>query len=145
MTLTDQKQKLKSVEDVKRYFAENKIPYYFVSASNFNLMGLEQWVNNFQDINFIDAYDGNNPSVLVPQNMTQVPFDSIESINHYLLSHKETVDRLERDRKVLSSNDPNSRIVFLFLNNETESICGDLELDICLPPADLIKIGRAHV
>ena len=34
------------------------MPIYFISATNFNLLGLDEWVKNFKYITYIDCYDG---------------------------------------------------------------------------------------
>ena len=32
---------LKGIADIKAYFKENKTPIYFISATNFNLLGID--------------------------------------------------------------------------------------------------------
>ena len=48
---------LKGIADIKAYFKENKTPIYFISATNFNLLGIDEWISNFkfrmQFINYI--------------------------------------------------------------------------------------------
>ena len=65
---------------------------YFLSATNFNLLGADEWVRSFKFINYIDCFDGQHPSVFVPEEPPHEPFDSIEDISNYLLEHKAVAD-----------------------------------------------------
>jgi hypothetical protein len=42
-----QHKKLKNISEIRRFFHRNETPIYFVSATNFNLLGLDEWVRNF--------------------------------------------------------------------------------------------------
>ncbi len=46
------KKKLRGISDIRRYFHRNETPIYFISATNFNLLGLDEWAKNFKYINF---------------------------------------------------------------------------------------------
>ena len=43
--------KLKNISDVRRYFHRNETPIFFISATNFNLLGIDEWCRNFKYIN----------------------------------------------------------------------------------------------
>ena len=86
---------LRGISDIRRYFFRNKTPTYFISATNFNLLGMDEWVRNFHFINYIDCFDGEHPHVFVPSEKPHQEFTCIEDINNYLLEHKEVVDFLE--------------------------------------------------
>ncbi len=124
--------RLRGISDVRRFFHRNETPTFFVSATNFNLIGLDEWVRSFRFINYIDCFDGAHPNVFVPRETPHRPFTSIEDINNYLLEHKEVVDfvrrRLEGRR---------GKAVFLFFDETTEALCEELGLDICFPSAKL--------
>ena len=45
---------LNSITDIKDFFKSNTTPIYFISATNFNLLGIDEWVNNFKYISHID-------------------------------------------------------------------------------------------
>ena len=57
--------KLRNISDIRRYFHRNKTPIYFISATNFNLLGISEWVRNFRYINYIDCFDGRHPMVRI--------------------------------------------------------------------------------
>jgi len=93
------KKVLKNISEIRRYFHTNKDPIYFVSATNFNLLGLDEWVKNFMYICYMDCFDGRHPNVFVPDEMPHDEFQSIEDINNYLLQHKDVVDLVKRRRQ----------------------------------------------
>jgi hypothetical protein len=35
---------LRSISDIMRFFHRNETPIYFISATNFNLLGADEWV-----------------------------------------------------------------------------------------------------
>ena len=74
------------------------MPVWFVSATAFNLLGIDRWVRRFTYVNYYDSFDGHHPNVFVPTHLAPPSFDSIEEINAYLLSHKEVIDRIRRRR-----------------------------------------------
>ncbi|MDQ6844320.1 MAG: biotin carboxylase, partial [Bacteroidota bacterium] len=85
--------KLKGISDIRRFFYTNDTPVYFISATNFNLLGADEWVKGFKFITYINCFNPQHPNVFTPKE--EVPheeFQSIEDINNYLLEHKEVVD-----------------------------------------------------
>lgn len=56
-----------TIADVRRHFLNNKEPIYFISATNFNLLGIGDWVGNFRHINYIDCFEGQQRNVFVPK------------------------------------------------------------------------------
>jgi D-alanine-D-alanine ligase-like ATP-grasp enzyme len=120
---------LHGVADIRRFFYRNETPVYFVSATNFNLLGIDEWVRNFRYINYIDCFDGQHPSVVLPAEIPHDTFTSLEDVNNYLLGHKEVVDHVRRRGP--------GKAVFLFFDEKTEKLCKDLDLEICFPPARL--------
>jgi D-alanine-D-alanine ligase-like ATP-grasp enzyme len=121
--------KLTSISDIRRYFYRNTVPTYFISATPFNLLGMDEWVRSFKYINYIDCFDGAHPNVIKPSQKTDQVFESIEEINNYLLEHKEIVDYIQKRGP--------GRAVFLFFDQRTEELCEQLGLQLCFPPAKL--------
>jgi hypothetical protein len=70
--------KLSGISDIRRYFHRNETPIYFISATNFNLLGIDEWVRNFKYICYIDCYDGRHPNTFVPSPGPHPEFESIE-------------------------------------------------------------------
>jgi hypothetical protein len=120
---------LRGVSDIRRFFHRNETPIYFVSATNFNLLGADEWVKSFKFINFIDCFDNQHPNVFVPEEMPHEVFESIEDINNYLLEHKEVVDYV--------TGRGSGKVMFLMFDEKTEELARDLDLEVCFPPARL--------
>ena len=83
---------LRGLADIRAFFRTNETPIYFISATAFNLLGIDRWVRNFRFISYYDTFDGGHPSVFVPREREPRVFGSIEEINDYLLAHKEVRD-----------------------------------------------------
>ena len=122
--------KLKNISEIRRFFHRNEEPIYFVSATNFNLLGLDEWVKNFKYICYIDCYDGRHPNVFCPSEAPHAEFQSIEDINNYLLQHKEVVDFVRR-------RGGKPKFVFLMFDEETERLAGELGGEVWFPKAKL--------
>lgn len=130
---------LVGVSDIRRFFHRNTEPIYFISATNFNLVGIDEWVGNFTYINYIDCYDGQHPNVFVPTERPHEPFESIEDINNYLLRHPDVKSLIKKrgEDYQKSGGKGNGKAVFLMFDETTEKLCKDLGLEVCFPPAAL--------
>jgi len=124
------RRKLKNISEIRRFFHRNETPIVFVSATNFNLLGLDEWVRNFKYINYIDCYDGRHPNTFVPSEHPHPEFQSIEDINNYLLEHKEVVDFIRNRGK-------DAKAVFLMFDETTEVLAGELGVEVWFPKAAL--------
>ncbi len=120
---------LTTISDIRNFFQRYDRPVYFVSATPFNLLGIDEWVRGFRYVNYIDCFDGAHPSVFVPSEAPHAEFTSIEDINNYLLEHKEVVDLVRRHGK--------GQAIFLMFDDTTEDICRQLGLEVAFPPAKL--------
>ena len=124
------KKTLKNISEIRRYFHTNQDPIYFVSATNFNLLGLDEWVKNFKYICYMDCFDGRHPNVLVPSELPHDEFQSIEDINNYLLQHKEVVDYVK-------ARGGKPKFVFLMFDEKTEKLVKELGGEVWFPKAKL--------
>ncbi len=127
---------LNSIADIKRYFAQNELAYYFISASNFNLMGMHEWVRNWQNINLVDCFDGQHPQVLIVEDDHAQVFESIEDINLYLLNNPRTHALLNGPQ---GKDQARGRAIFLFFDEQLEALCEALKLGIVLPNNRLVR------
>ncbi|MDR5858890.1 biotin carboxylase [Halomonas eurihalina] len=125
--------KITSIADVRRHFLGNKRPVYFISATNFNLLGIGDWVGNFRHINYIDCFDRRQRNVFVPREKFPRDFEGIEDINNYLLEHKEVIDFIQSR----AQGDDAGIAAFLMFDEHTEEICEQLGLKVAFPPAEL--------
>ncbi len=131
-SLTKPKKVLRGLPDIRRFFYANDTPIYFISATNFNLLGADEWIKGFKFICYIECFDGLHPNVFAPQE--EVPhdeFEGIEDINNYLLQHKEVIDYIDsRKQKGVKS-----KALFLMFDEQTEKLAKKLDLEVCFPSA----------
>ena len=121
---------LQNISEIRRFFHRNEDPIYFISATNFNLLGLDEWVRNFKYICYIDCYGGKHPNVFCPSEQPHAEFQSIEDINNYLLQHKEVIDFIKR-------RGGKPKFVFLMFDEETERLSKELGAEVWFPKAKL--------
>jgi hypothetical protein len=124
---------LKGLNEIKHFFRNNKTPIYFISATNFNLLGMDEWISNFKFISHIDSYGGEYENLFSPVEIDHEDFTSIEDINNYLLVHPEVIEYIN-SRKV---NGKAGKALFLMFNEKTEQLARILGLDVCFPSAQL--------
>lgn len=130
MAARKKKTTLKGISDIRRYFHRNERPIFFISATNFNLLGLDEWVRNFKYINYLDCYDGRHPNTFVPSEAPHAEFQSIEDINNYLLQHKEVLDYIKSFGK-------GGKALFLMFDETTEKLARKAGLEVWFPSARL--------
>jgi biotin carboxylase len=110
------------------------VPVYFISATNFNLLGADEWIKSFKFICYIECFNGQHPNVFSPEE--EVPhdeFESIEDINNYLLEHKEVVDYIKSRKKGGKAG----KAMFLMFDEKTEKLAKKNGLEVCFPPAKM--------
>ncbi len=126
---------LHSIEEIKAHFQQHEEVTYFISATNFNLMAIAAWVTHWVNVNFIDCYDGNNASVVVPE-YSEVPvFKDIESINAFLLGNKKIVEQI----KASQTDGKRVNAMFLFYDEALEAMVESLGMTLIMPPNKLVK------
>lgn len=125
---------LKGLSDIRRFFYRNEVPIYFISATNFNLLGADEWIKGFKFICYIECFDGLHPNVFSPkEELPHDDFESIEDINNYLLKHKEVADYIQSRKK----NGNAGKAMFLMFDEETEKLANKMGLEICFPTAQM--------
>lgn len=133
-TVVKPKPVLNGIPDIRRFFHKNETPIYFISATNFNLLGADEWIKGFKFINYIDCFDGLHPNVFSPKE--EIPhdeFESIEDINNYLLQHPE-VQEFIRSRK---NGKKAGKVMFLMFTEKTEKLAKKLGLEVMFPSAKM--------
>ncbi|MDC1212043.1 biotin carboxylase [bacterium] len=126
---------LRGVHDLRRFFYKNETPIYFISATNFNLLGADEWIKGFKFITYINCFDGQHPNVFTPkEELPHADFESIEDIVNYLLEHKEVVD-------FIKSRGDGGKALFLMFDEKTEELAKQLGLEQAFPSASL----RTHL
>lgn len=125
---------LDGIPDIRRFFYKNEIPIYFISATNFNMLGADEWIKGFKFICHIECFDGEHPNVFSPKE--EIPHDEftcIEDINNYLLQHPEVKDYLKTRGKGKKAG----KAMFLMFDAQTEKLAKKLGLEIMFPSAKM--------
>jgi hypothetical protein len=120
---------LQTMSEIRRFFRTATTPVYFVSATAFNLLGIDRWIPTMRYVNYYDSFDGYHPNVFVPRHHEAPAFESIEEICNYLLSHKDV-------RDFIGDNGP-GKAVFLMFDEETERLAQEAGLELAFPSAAL--------
>jgi biotin carboxylase len=121
---------LRGISEIRSFFRKNETPIYFVSATAFNLLGIDRWVRNFTFVNWYDSFDGTHPNIFVPGERGYHEFESIEEIVNHLLGHKEVADLVEHRGGA-------GKACFLMFDAETEANLEALGLTLAFPSAEL--------
>ncbi len=121
---------LRGISEIRSFFRKNETPIYFVSATAFNLLGIDRWVRNFTFVNWYDSFDGTHPNIFVPGERGYHEFESIEEIVNHLLGHKEVADLVEH-------RGGEGKACFLMFDTETEENLAALGLTLAFPSAEL--------
>ena len=120
---------LSGLSDIYRFFRENTTPIYFVSPTPYNVLGIDDWVTAFRYVCYFDVFDGAHDHVFVPTHAGPREFETFESVNTYLLGHKEVVERLAHEGEAY--------VLFVMFDEETERLARELGLTVALPPREL--------
>jgi len=120
---------LRSLSDVYRYFRQNPKPIYFVSPTPYNLLGIDEWVSEFEYVTYFDTFDGAHARSFSPTHAGPREFETFESVNSYLLGNKEVIDHIKERGP--------GQVVFVMFDEETEQLAHELGLEIALPPREL--------
>lgn len=125
---------LNNISEIRNFFKENKMPIYFISATNFNLLGIDEWVSNFKFITYIDSFQGQHPNLFSPTfEIPHADFTSIEDINNYLLQHPQVIELIKSN----TVDGKTGKALFLMFDSTTEQLAKELGLEVCFPTAQL--------
>jgi biotin carboxylase len=120
---------LRGLSEIYRYFRENDTPVYFVSPTAYNILGIDDWVSAMRYVCYFDSFDGAHDHIFVPSHPGPREFETFESVNSYLLGHKEVIDHIQ-------SGEP-GYVLFVMFDEETERLAKQLGMTIALPPREL--------
>lgn len=126
--------KLTDYESIKNYFKASNQHYLFVSPTGFNVLGMDNWVRNWKNINLIDVFDGEAESVILPEASQFPVFDSVEEVNEFLINQSTTMDFLKSLKRSEVVN-----VLFLFFSTDLEALCSSIRANVILPEHKLVQ------
>jgi hypothetical protein len=118
---------MKSLQEIRRFFAQNETPIYYFNTTTFNLLGADEWVNGLQFINTVDSFAGQHPGVFVPPGAPAQRVAGLADANNYLLKHPAVAQFVA----------PGAKALFLIFDEQAECLAQQLGLQVCLPPVAL--------
>lgn len=118
---------MKTLPDIRRFFAQNQTPIYYFNTTPFNLIGADEWISGLQFINTIDSFDGQHPKAFVPSDTHAQPLAGFEAANQYLLAHPAVANHVVAGGKAL----------FLMFDAQNEASAEALGLQVYLPSVAL--------
>src|SRR5579864_618148 len=118
---------LEGRSDILAFFRRNQTPLFYISTSTFNVLGVEEWINNLSFINTIDSFDGQHPHVFVSPPPPSLCLSGIEAANNYLLGHPAVADH------VRLSGSGGGALIMMF-DAQTEALAQKLGLAVVSPP-----------
>ena len=120
---------LSGISEIRRFFRTNDAPIWFVSATAFNLLGIDRWVRGSATSTTTTRSTGRTPTSSSRRTTPPPTFDSIEEICNYLLSHKEVIDRIGAAG--------GGKALFLMFDAEVERLAREVGLEVAFPSAEL--------
>jgi biotin carboxylase len=135
MVANNEKIVLRTVADIRHFFATQQRRTFFISPSNFNMIGMHEWVRGWHNITLLDCFDGDHPHCQpVPDDHSRL-FTGVEDVNHYLLDQPQV-------RALVSANKRKAlpdQALFLFFDKALEQKCAELGLELALPSNRLVR------
>ncbi len=122
---------LRGLSDIRGHFVRDATPTWYICASPYTLLGLDEWVRGMRFLTWADPFDGQHPRLVSPPHVddSTFPFEILEEMNAWLLSQPATVDAIR-------AAGPGRALMLLF-DERAEALCAELGLTLCFPSAEL--------
>jgi D-alanine-D-alanine ligase-like ATP-grasp enzyme len=126
---------LRSLDDIKQFFATQQRRTFFISPSNFNMIGMHEWVRGWHNINMLDCFNGQHPHcITIPDDHSRL-FAGVEDVNHFLIDQPQVRELLSQPKR----NSLPDQALFLFFDEALEQKCAALGIEVALPPNRLVR------
>jgi hypothetical protein len=116
---------MKTLSEIRRFFAQNETPIYYFNTTPFNLLGAEKWIGGLRFVNTVDSFAQAHAPAFAPEDAAVQQLSSVEAANQYLLEHPDVARFVRRGGKAL----------FLMFDEQNEERARRLGLQVCLPAA----------
>jgi D-alanine-D-alanine ligase-like ATP-grasp enzyme len=120
---------IRTIEDVRRFFAGNRRPISFIGHTTHHLLGIDAWVRGFEYICRLDCFEGRHPRLFIPR---EAALDDVpeEEVVKRLLQNTDVIDHLR-------GRGDHPAAVFLMFDERAEALCAELGIELWSPPAGL--------
>ena len=125
---------LRGLSEIRGHFQRDRTPTWYVCATPYTLMGMDEWVRGFRFVSYADCFDGQHPRVFVPpQSVAETfPYETLEQMNNDML-------RNERVRDHVRSFGP-GRVVLMMFDDTTRDLAEEVGLELIMPESDLRRM-----
>ena len=122
---------LRGLSEIRGHFFRDPTPTWYVCATPYTLLGMDEWVRGFRWVTYADCFDGAHPRVFVPpqDEATTFPFETLEEMNNHLLGRADV-------RKHIRSYGP-GRLAMMMFDETTVELAEELDLEVVLPDPGL--------
>lgn len=124
---------LTSPEQIVEYLRASPQPFFYVSRSATNLVGIDRWVSGFHYVTLSDSWDGAHPHSFSPSNVPSIePRGNINIVNWLL--------RNDQVQRYIAEETPaglTPKIVIAMFDEQTERICRELGYELAMPSVAL--------
>lgn len=123
--------KLSGLSEIRSHFFRDPTPTWYVCATPYTLLGMDEWVRGFRFITHADCFDGLHPRVMTAASgLPRVfPYGTLEEMNAEILRRPDVQAHIR-------SYGP-GRIAMLLFDEDAEELCRELDLQLLFPPAEL--------
>ncbi|WP_024356240.1 hypothetical protein [Leucobacter chironomi] len=125
--------RLTSLAEITEHLRNDPQPFFYVSRSATNLLGVDRWVGGFRYISLRDAWDGAHPRAFAPTNVPDIEPRGNVNIANWLLSN-------EQVQRYIAEQTPaglRPKIVMAMFDERSERICRELGYEIAMPEVAL--------
>ena len=123
--------KLRGLSEIRSHFFRDPTPTWYVCATPYTLLGMDEWVRGFRYVSHGDCFDGLHPRVFSPPRGAKhvFPYPTLEEMNARLLQRPDV-------QRQIRARGP-GRIAMLLFDEVGEALCRELDLELVFPPAEL--------
>lgn len=125
---------LRGLSEIRGHFLRDRTPTWYVCATPYTLLGMDEWVRGFRFVSYADCFDGAHPRVFVPRQVVPetFPYETLEEMNNDLL-------RNEQVRAHVRSFGP-GRVVLMMFDDTTRALADEVRLELIMPESDLRRM-----
>ncbi|HSH76050.1 MAG TPA: hypothetical protein VLA09_10245 [Longimicrobiales bacterium] len=125
---------LRGLSEIRGHFIRDETPTWYVCATPYTLMGMDEWVRGFRYVSYADCFDGRHPRVFVPEQPTAetFPYELLEEMNNDLLRRPDVGAHVR-------GHGP-GRVVLMMFDDTTRALAAELDLELILPESELRRM-----
>lgn len=120
---------LTSADEIREFLKSSQQPFFYISRSATNLLGVDRWVGGFRYVVLHDSWDGERANVFSPSNVPSIEPRGNINVANWLLNNDQV-------QQYIASQTPpgfTPKIVVAMFDEETEQLCRKLGYELAMP------------